>query len=86
MPIKHIPLHPTNATKEEPKVPQGAAALTYPKTAALVRLLGGLASGVVGQIPSPPTTSAAAAIGGLAERGAEYIENPQGTPPNTAPR
>lgn len=40
------------------------------------RLLGGIASGVVGTVPSPITTSSAAAIGGAAEAAAQKIESP----------
>ncbi len=40
------------------------------------RLAGGLISGIVGAVPTPVTTPAAAAIGGLGEYAAQKIESP----------
>lgn len=44
-----------------------------------VRAAGGTVAGVVGAVPSPITTPAAAAIGGLTELGAQAVEQAQGT-------
>lgn len=44
--------------------------------AALARMAGAVGSGVVGFTPSPPTTAAAAGIGGLSEIAAQLLETP----------